>query len=95
MFDTGCEYCGDLPKDLFYLRNYTETLMEYYISIGAKDHYIESLDLVSVCSCGVIASERERRAYNQYVILCRMKNRKPNDDFTIERDPSKYKCTPF
>ena len=71
MFDVGCEFCGDVPRDLIYLPNYTKRIEEQNISMGRPNKYIRSEDVFFVCSCGIVASSVDRIIYNEQVIMNR------------------------
>mgnify|MGYP003147698443 CR=1 FL=1 len=66
MFDVGCEFCGDVPRDLIYLPNYTKRIEEQNISMGRPNKYIRSEDVFFVCSCGIVASSVDRSIYNEF-----------------------------
>jgi len=71
LFDVGCEFCGDEPRDLIYLKRYTDRIKEINISAGKPAKYIRSDEMFFLCSCGIVASSTDRTIYNEQIILTR------------------------
>lgn len=69
MYRNGCEFCGDIDRDLVYLAGHTHKLVEEAISRGLTAKSVKSRDLVFQCSCGIIASVADREIYNEHVTL--------------------------